>query len=90
MHAAVSPPRSLSRSLPDVQARLETDLPSTEASALLTWLSAQSVDPQVLATTKIGITVNKMRRRYLNDRVIVALATSLIDKWKKMWNEKSK
>merc|ERR1712070_31632 len=75
------------RDLEDAQSRLEASpQPSAqEAAQLLAYLSGLEIDAATIARTKIGLTVNKMRKHYAGERALVEKALQLVERWKSIW-----
>eukprot|EP00747_Dinoflagellata_sp_TGD_P072693 gnl/TRDRNA2_/TRDRNA2_157590_c0_seq2.p1 gnl/TRDRNA2_/TRDRNA2_157590_c0~~gnl/TRDRNA2_/TRDRNA2_157590_c0_seq2.p1 ORF type:complete len:559 (-),score=137.69 gnl/TRDRNA2_/TRDRNA2_157590_c0_seq2:41-1717(-) len=61
-----------------------------ETAVLLSFLNTCNIDFATLARTKVGITINKIRKHYTNDRAINSAATDLLTKWKRIFQEAKK
>lgn len=50
------------------------------------YLARQRVDAPTLERTKIGATVNLLRKRYKGDKAVESLALEIVNRWKQVWN----
>eukprot|EP00928_Gymnodinium_smaydae_P019514 TRINITY_DN17492_c0_g1_i2.p2 TRINITY_DN17492_c0_g1~~TRINITY_DN17492_c0_g1_i2.p2 ORF type:complete len:129 (-),score=35.23 TRINITY_DN17492_c0_g1_i2:200-586(-) len=82
MAAREDPPASVE----DAKARLDEDPPLDEISSLLAFLERAHMDAATLAQTKVGVAVNRIRKKYGGSPVALA-ATSLVQRWKALFNE---
>jgi len=81
--ARVAPPQSLE----EAKARLEAGPPFAEARKILEYLGKVPVDAPTLVRTKVGVTVNKMKKKYQADSALVAAASELVERWKQIWQQ---
>jgi len=73
------------RGLEEVQSEIDAQPPPEKAYHLLVELAKIEVEPLVLARTKIGATVNRMRKHYKDHQQIVSAAAELVGRWKSTW-----
>eukprot|EP00434_Breviolum_minutum_P007900 symbB.v1.2.006968.t1/scaffold348.1/size222345/7 len=67
--------------------KLESRPPAEEALKELINLEMQNVDHHVLVATKIGVTVNSLRKTYASHPDVVKRATSLVKRWRETWEQ---
>jgi len=80
-----STPSGPARSVEEVQELLKAKPPAEEAVALLAYLADLQVDSAVLERTKVGMTVNQLRKLYAQDAKVVAAAKDLVERWRRLW-----
>lgn len=74
-------------SLKEAQSLLEANPLGSQAAALLAYLSEQPIDATVLEQTKIGATLNKLKKQYQKGgrRDLAAACTELVERWRQVW-----
>ncbi|CAK8994871.1 unnamed protein product, partial [Durusdinium trenchii] len=75
----------LSEIIEKAKKKLETSPAPQEVSRLLTHLESQSMNAQLLVTTKIGLAVNGLRKSYAKYPNVVQQAVGLVNRWKELW-----
>eukprot|EP00931_Biecheleriopsis_adriatica_P122093 TRINITY_DN9710_c0_g1_i1.p1 TRINITY_DN9710_c0_g1~~TRINITY_DN9710_c0_g1_i1.p1 ORF type:complete len:706 (+),score=213.91 TRINITY_DN9710_c0_g1_i1:303-2120(+) len=73
----------------EAKARLEASPPPSaeEVSDIVDFLTAASVDATLLAATKIGATVNRVRKAYVGDAALAEKASELVARWRAVWQQ---
>lgn len=74
-------------SLKEAQSLLEANPLGSQAAALLEYLSKQPIDATVLEQTKIGATLNKLKKQYQKGgrRDLAAACAELVERWRLVW-----
>jgi len=78
------------RSLQEAQALLEANPSASVAANLLAYLAQQPVDAALLEGTKVGATVNRLKKQYLkkNNTALADAAGKLVEDWRKVWQQR--
>eukprot|EP00439_Symbiodinium_sp_Y106_P059484 s1487_g8.t1 len=75
-----------------VKMELEVTPPpsAAKASELLSFLETQRVSPEIMLSTKIGVTVTGMRKTYAGHSTLALRAKNLVQRWKTEYFDKEK
>lgn len=83
------PAAPAAESLEQAQALLDASPSAESAVELFAFLERQSVDAAVLVRTKIGATVNRVKKSHIDNPKVVAAAGVLVERWRQLYRQRS-